>query len=337
MKTIFIILLIIISYPTQAQKEEYFKHLVFRETPYSFTKGRIPISVERSTTENHYKLSYNSNNQLVLIEYRFRNVLINRKRAGIMDGFRNIATKTKIEHRDDKEIRTFYDVNDIQCTNPMNVYKEVYGYNKNGERTSVKFYDKNDQLINNSWQIAEYSWTIKNDNSIIEKRKNTDGVCVTLRPYYKFMTTLYKYTNDGILISMNHIDEGNKLIEDESGVAINKAEYDADLNLVSFKFYNSKNEPVIGSFLKSGGGKIDYDVNGNCIKYSTVNLENNLMMSRNKAFDLYQFDAAGNLVEISSYDIDSVLLKIRNSVKTKFIYDNNKPFKHIKTEYYHNE
>ena len=339
MRTISIILLIIISYTAKTQnlRKEYFKHLVFRETPYSFTKGRIPISVERSKVENHYQLSYNSNNQLVLIEYRFRSVLINRKRAGIMDGFRNIATKTKIEYQDEKEIRTFYDENDIQCANPMNIYKEVYKYNKKGERTSVKFYDKDGKLTNNSWRIAEYNWTIFTDNSIIEKRKNTAGVYVTMRPYYKFMTTLYKYKNDGILISMNHIDESNNLIDDESGVAIDKAEYDDDFNLTGFKFYNSKNEPVIGSFLKSGGGKIVYDMNGNCIKYFTIDLENNLMMSRNKAIDLYQFDINGNLIEISSYDTNSNLLKIRNSIKTKFIYDNNKPFKHIKTEYYHNE
>lgn len=339
MRTISIIFLIIISHSIQAQnlRDEYFKHLIFRETPYSFTQGRIPISLERSKTENHYKLSYNSNNQLVLIQYIFGGVLINRKRAGIMDGFRNIATKTKIEYLHDKEIRTFYDVNDMQCNNPMNVYKEVYEYTKKGERIGVKFYDKNDELTNNTWRIAEYNWTINTDNSIIEKRQNTDGAYVTMRPYYKFMTTLYKYTTDGLLISMNHIDEKNELTEDESGVAIDKAQYDTDLNLIGFKFFNAKKEPVIGSFLKSAGGKIDYDANGNCIKYSTVNLDDDLMMSQNRAFDLYQFDASGNILEISSYDAESVLLKIRDNVKTKFIYDNNEPYEHIKTEYYHNK
>ena len=37
--------------------------------------------------------------------------------------------------------------------------------------------------------------------------------------------------------------------------------------------------------------------------------ENKLMMSRNKAYDLYQFDVKGNLVEISSYDTSTELLK----------------------------
>lgn len=341
MKTICTILLIIISHTMQAQgqnlKTAYFKHLVFRETPYAVIKGRIPISQKRSEKENHYKLSYNSNNQLILIEYRIGNILINRRRAGIMDGFRNIATKTKIEYLDNKEIRTFFDENDAQGNNPMNVFKEVFEYNKNGVKISAKFYDENDNLINNAWNVAEYIWASNSDNTIIEKRKNKDEVYVTMRPYYKFMTTLYKYTNDGILMSMNHIDGDNNLIEDESGVAIDKAEYDADLNLISFKFYNAKNEPVIGSFLKSAGGKIEYDENGNCIKYATINLDNKLMMSREKAYDVYQFDATGNVVEISSYDTSDEVVKLRNVLKSKFIYNSKKPFKHLKTEYYHNE
>lgn len=341
MKIIYSILLIVTSFLIQAQnknvKVAYFKHLVFRETPYSFTQGRIPISAKRSKKENHYKLSYNSKNQLVLIEYRFGNVLINRRRTGIMDGFRNIASKTKIDYLNGKEIRTFYDINGVQSRNEMNVYKEVYEYNKNGERVGVKFYDEQNKMINNTWNIAEYIWTSNNDNSIIEKRKNTKGYFVTMRPYYKFMTTQYKYTDKILLISMTHIDENNKLINDNTGVAIDKAAYDKNLNLIGFKFYNAKNEPVVGSFLKSAGGKIDYDINGNCIKYSTLNLQNKLMLSRNKAYDVYQFDTYGNLIEISSYDTNDKVLKLRNVLKTKFIYDKNNPIKHIKTEYYHNK
>jgi hypothetical protein len=341
MKIIYSILFIIISYTAQAQNQSlqiaYFKHLVFRETPYAATKGRIPISEERSKNENHYKLSYNTSNQLVLIEYKFGGVLVNRRRAGNMDGFRNIATKTKIQYLGDNEIRTFYDVNNIQCSNPMNVYKEVYNYNKKGEKIGAKFYDKNDKLTNNSWNIAEYLWSSTTDNGIVEKRKNTDSVFVTMRPYYKFMTTLYKYTNDGILISMNHIDDDHNLIDDESGVAIDKAEYDTNLNLIGFKFYNTKNEPVIGSFLKSAGGKIEYDEHGNCVKYATINLDDKLMISRKKAYDVYQFDTAGNVVEISSYDTSDEVVKLRNVLKRKFIYNSKKPFKHLKTEYYHNE
>lgn len=341
MRIITILFFILFSYNSQAHNETlstaYYKHLVFRETPFSQTQGRVPISKERSEKENHYKLSYNANNKLVLIEYRCGDVLINRRRAGIMDGFRNIATKTKIEYIEFKEIRTFYDEDGVQGNNPMNVYKEVYEYNTSGERIGTAFYDKDDKLTNNSWNIASYTWKHQGDNTILEKRNNNAGEYVTMRPYYKFMTTIYKFANDGILISMNHIDDNANLIEDESGVAIDKAVYDSDLNLIGFNFFNAKNEPVIGSFLKSAGGKIEYDEHGNCIKYATINIDNKLMMSRKKAYDVYQFDAAGNVVEISSYDTNDEVVKSRNVLKTKFIYNSKKPFKHLKTEYYHNE
>ena len=61
MKIIYSILFIIISYTAQAQNQSlqiaYFKHLVFRETPYAATKGRIPISEERSKKMNKWSYS----------------------------------------------------------------------------------------------------------------------------------------------------------------------------------------------------------------------------------------------------------------------------------------
>jgi hypothetical protein len=319
-----LLLLFSMTINSQSKTEKYFKHLVFRETPYSLTKGRIPISNEESKTANHYKLTYDDQNRLVLIEYRYGNHQISRRRAGILDGFRNIHSKTVITYNKNLEIRTFYKPNGDQRNNGMNVYKEVYEYNEKGERIGAKFYNKEGKLTNNTWNIAEYIWEQAGDFNVVEKRKNKKGDYVTMRPYYHFMTTLYKYTKDGLLISMNHIDENQNLINDfndKTGIAIDKAEYDRDLNLIGFKFYNANNEPVVGSFLESAGGKIEYDSNGNCIKYATINLNGGLMLSREKAYDVYKFDSFGNYSEIAHYGINNEPLEFRGYSKMKFIYD----------------
>ncbi|WP_299887088.1 hypothetical protein [uncultured Lacinutrix sp.] len=335
---ILLALVLTINLSAQDNSYKYYKHLVFRETPYSLIKGRIEIPKERTEKENHYKLTYDSSNNLILIEYLFGDKQINRRRAGIMDGFRNIYSKTAIKYVGNLEIRTFYNSKGVQCNNTMNVYKEVYEYNKEGEKIGVKFYDKTGDLTNNTWNIAEYTWKKTNDFDIIEKRKDKRGNYVSMRPYYYFMTTLYKYTEKGILISMNNIDENGNLIndfDDLTGIALDKAEYDENFNLIGFRFYNANQEPVIGSFLESAGGKIEYDENGNCIKYATININGDLMLSRGKAYDRYKFDVFGNNIEFAHYGINNKLVEYRGYTKTKFIYDSNKPFKKGKVKRSH--
>lgn len=303
---------------------KYYKHLVFRETPYAPVKGRVEISKERSKNENHYKLTFNKENRLILIEYLYGDKQINRKRAGIMDGFRNIHSKTVIQYQENLEIRTFFNSNGRRCNNGMNVFKEVYEYNKYGRRIGVKFYNENNQLTNNTWNIAEYIWEHVGENDVIEKRKNNNDEYVTMRPYYHFYTTLYSYSKKGLLISMSHINKDKSLVNDRVdtyGIAIDKPTYDKECNLIGFKFYNAKNEPTVGSFLKSAGGKIEYDSNGNCIKYTTVNLNGKRMLSRGKAYDVYKFDVFGNMVEITHFDMYDKPVKYRGNSKIKIIYD----------------
>ena len=64
--------------------------------------------------------------------------------------------------------------------------EEIEKNNKKGKRIGLKFYNKNDEPINNSWNIFEYTWKHVNNNSVLETRKDVNGVNVTMRPYYKF-------------------------------------------------------------------------------------------------------------------------------------------------------
>lgn len=321
-----IVVCTILAFHSAEQKTntKYYKHLVFRETPYTPIMGRIEISKESAKNENHYKLTFNKENKLILVEYLYGNKQISRRRAGIMDGFRNIHSKTVIQYDKNLEIRTFFNPKGEQCKNRMNVFKEVYEYNNGGKRIGAKFYDEEGQLTNNTWNIAEYIWEPVGETDVIEQRKNKQGNYVTMRPYYHFKTTLYKYAKNGLLISMSHINKEHTLIndfDDEYNIAIDKATYDKNLNLIGFRFYNNKKEPTIGSFLKSAGGKIDYDADGNCIKYTTINLDGDMMLSRGKAYDIYKFDAVGNNIEIAHYDENNKPVQYRGKSKIKFIYD----------------
>ena len=322
---------------TEAQTAKYFKHLVFRETPYSKTEGRIQLTEDESKNTNHFRLSYDTSNRLILIEYLYKNNLIKLNRSGLLDGKRALASKTKIDYTKNTETRLFFDVDNKPTTNGMGVFKEVYLYNKKGKRIGLKFYNKNDEPINNSWNIFEYTWKHINNNSVLETRKDLNGENVTMRPYYKFHNVLYKFNDKGLLLSMNNVDKRLELINDETGIAIDKATYDEENNLVSFKFLNAENKPVLGSFLGTAGGFATYDNNGNCLKYATVNLDGNFMISKrsNDAYSKYKFDSIGNLVERSSYGIDNKIQMRRGVTSVKYIYDKDNPEQLLKTEFYH--
>ncbi len=335
----FLLIIVFLSFSlfTEAQTTKYYNHLVFRETPYSKTEGRIQLTEDESKKTNHFKLSYDKSNRLILIEYLYKNNLIDLNRSGLLDGKRALASKTKIEYIGNEEVRTFFNVEDESTTNEMRVFKEVYSYNKKEKRVSLKFYDKNDKPINNSWNIFEYTWKHVNNNSVLETRKDVNGVNVTMRPYYKFHSVLYKFNDKGLLLSMNNVDKRLKLINDETGIAIDKAAYDKNNNLINFKFLNAENKPTIGSFMGTAGGFATYDDNGNCLKYAKVGLDGNYKVDKrnNIAYSKYKFDSIGNLIERSNYDINNKILKSRGVTNVKYIYDKDNPEQLLKTELYH--
>ena len=64
---LFTLVFLLCSLFTEAQTAKYFKHLVFRETPYSETKGRIPLTEKEVENVNHFKLNYDAQNRLILV------------------------------------------------------------------------------------------------------------------------------------------------------------------------------------------------------------------------------------------------------------------------------
>ncbi|SEK45308.1 Peptidase family S41 [Aquimarina amphilecti] len=331
------IVLLLFGLLVKAQSTKYFKHLIFRETPYSKTEGRIPLTEEEAQKGNHFKLDYDSLNRLILVEYIYSKNLIDINRSGILDGKRALAPKTKIVYTKNTETRLFFDVDNQPTRNGMGVFKEVYSYNKKGQRIDLKFYDNNDKPINNSWNIYNYTWKHIKNNSVLEKRKDVNGASVSMRPYYKFYNVLYKFNKNRILLSMKNVDNNMKLINDDTGIAIDKAIYDKDNNLVSFKFFNAENKAVVGSFLGTAGGFATYDKNGNCLKYATVGLDGNYMINKrsNDAYSRYKFDSIGNLIKRSNYDVNSRILKKRGVTSVEYIYNTKNPAQLMKTELYH--
>lgn len=337
MKHLIIISITFFSLVINAQtKVEYYKHLVFRETPFSEIKGRIKLTKEKALKENNYKLTYNKEGKLILVEYNIGGKLISTRRSGMLDGNRNLMSKTNIEYKEGKEVRIFFDEYGNQCKNFMGVYKEIYSYSDNNKRIGLRYYNEEGKPVNNSWKIFEYFWEHKGTKDIVERRKNTKGVYVPMRSYYNFMTTLYKFTDEGILLSMNNIDENGNLVEEETGVAIDEPKYDKNNNIISYKFLDAKKEPVIGTFVGAAGGIIKYDVKGNVLEYITIGLDGKPMVgNRDYVFRNYKFDIYGNVKERVFYGLNKEIVPVRDIAKVKYTYSKEDPSKLFKSEFFH--
>ncbi len=332
-----LIIITLLSITTNAQsKVKHYKHLVFRETPFSGIKGRIEITKGRALRENNYKLTYNELGKLILVEYNIGGKLISTRRSGMLDGNRNLMPKTSIEYKNNTEVRTFFDEYGNQRKNFMGVYKEVYSYDEKNKKVGLKHYDDEEKPINNSWGIYEYFWSHVNDSDVSEKRKNVKGDFVPMRSYYHFMTTLYKFSKEGILQSMNNVDDKGNLIEEATGVAIDVPVYDEKFNIVSYKFLNAKKVPVVGTFIGAAGGIVKYDDNGNVLQYITIGLDGKPMVgNREYVFRNYKFDIYGNVKERVFYGLNKEVVPVRDIAKVKYTYSKEDPSKLFKSEYFH--
>lgn len=313
-------------------KQKHYKHLIFRETPYSSTKGRNPISEEMAMGENHFKLTYDDADRLVKTEYRRGNQLLSPMRAGMYDAMYNLAPSVHIKYSGNLEIRHFFDEEGNQIANQMNVYKTVYEYNDAGERIGVKYFDKDDNPMNNAWGIFEYTWKKVSEHSVLEQRKNVDGTLIPIRPNYMFMDVLYTYDESGMLLSMKNLDASGELVEEKTGIAIDAPVYDEHFQLTEFKFYNKNEEHVVGSFIPCATGAIEYDAKGNAIKIVNMDVAGKPMLSaRQFAITECDFDNYGTLIKIRHYDEKGRPAKISSPRVEKifstvqFIYDENNP------------
>jgi hypothetical protein len=67
---VFLMIILTITSNLFAQKTEYYRHLVFRETPFSDTRGNHQIDKATAQNETHYKFVYDNQRRLVEISHR---------------------------------------------------------------------------------------------------------------------------------------------------------------------------------------------------------------------------------------------------------------------------
>lgn len=293
-------------------KTEYYRHLVFRESPVSEHKGIYPISKQESKEVAHYRFSYDEDGRVTEISHRIGDDLI--ADNGNWDTFTWWASKLTVEYGDNNEIVTYFNRYDEISPALGRVTQSVYELDEQGRRIRMYFLNEGEPAENH-WNVHRYEWEHKGNGTIIEKRFNLDDEPATLRPNLTFYTVELQYGDDDLLDFMFHIDEKGELVNNTLGAAIDRIVYDQHGNFSRWMVYDENRELAEGNDPQLALGENLYDEYGNKVVLRGYDVHMNpKAMPNGVGFVRRKYDSFGNLIEEAYRDINDNHIIRLNSV-----------------------
>lgn len=280
-------------------KVAYYSQLVFRETPFADLRGAYPISHEGAKSYKHYRFVYDQNDRVIEVSFRHGNEIhdLNISRTALL-----FTPVIRIEYREKKEIRTFYD----PFMNPMTSngsFREEFDLDDDGNRVALQFFDFNDQTIENDWGISRYEWSIDARGSVTENRHNLKREPVEIRPHFPFFCLKLHYDQRGLLTMMENYGRNcEQLTNNELNAAQDRLQYNAQGGFYAWNVYNADEERAVGNGPAVARGVIVRDSRGHSIGEYYEDTHGQIMTSsygwtNTKA----SFDAHGNMIKRSNF------------------------------------
>ncbi|MCB0372041.1 MAG: hypothetical protein KDD31_03405 [Muricauda sp.] len=291
-----------------AQRMEYYRHLVFRESPYSDIRGNHQIDRETSAKETHYRFVYDDKDRLVEVSHRLGDFIINDNDN--WDSFIWFGSKMTIEYSNNQEVRYYYNRLDERIEAHGKMYKAVFTLDENGRRTSVKFYDKDGKPSENAWHIHRYEWTDLGDGNVLEKRFDLKNESQPIRPDFTFHAVKLEYGNDDLLDFVHHLDDNGNYINNTMKAGMDRIVYDQEENFSRWMVFDKDLKPVEGNAPEWAIGEHLYDSRGNKVELRGFDVTGrNKAMPTGVARVLNTYDRFNNQVEVKILDLDDNVLE----------------------------
>ncbi len=274
MKKIMVLLFLGLSLSSIAQSTKYFRQLKYNHvSPFIEIVGTHPIDSNTASKTSHYIFKYDTNG-------RISEIINNHYHTEKVHPLASVgAYKVVFTYQNDKEIRTFYNPNNIRITNDRDVYKEVYLVDKTNVKKQLNFYDLDDNPMESNWKITEYQWQ-QTRKYIVEKRFNLQRELVDISPYFPFGITGIVLDKNGAPKGHYNLNEILKVTENKHGVASYQDTYDNIGNHIKYTYHNKKDKLIINQWGYAVGEKV-YDKLGNNIKLKLYDTDNKILESEN--------------------------------------------------------
>lgn len=207
----------------QGGHTEYYASVPLRESPYPKFRGIVPLAEAEALLRKHYRLVFDAHNRLMSISFWHKKELADPNHTA--NYFMQTALQ-RVEYLPGKEVVTFFDRFENPVTLEGGVFREVYTLDDRGKRVHLHFENEKGQKVENRWTITDYSWEIQTDGAVIEDRFGLDGERRPLRTGFPFYRIRLYYESNGMVALMQNIDENGNLVNNETGVAQDRLEFD---------------------------------------------------------------------------------------------------------------
>jgi hypothetical protein len=179
---------------------EYYRNLLFSETPFDIEKGTHPLTAGEAANINSYKFIYDDQDRLLSVEFVRGEELLG---YSSLDG----AAKITYNYEGDKQIKRFFDENNQQIESE-GVFTSEYTLDENGTRTGLRFFGKNGEPVENRNKIHYYVWAVLDDGMVQEKRYNLADEETIMNPFCPFYELRFAYNERGHVVRMaNYMDD----------------------------------------------------------------------------------------------------------------------------------
>jgi hypothetical protein len=249
-----------ISDTVDNQSRKYFRHLMFRETPYAEYRGIHPVEVDKNPNFAHYEFSLDSQGRTTQIRYQINDNLI--RGNEVWDSFIWFAPVVKVSYSPGKEVHTYFNAKDQQIEAHGSVYRAEYQLDGNGQRTALSFFDMQGDRSHSAWNIHRYEWRHEGE-LVYEKRFDVNNQQQTMRPELEFHEISLEYDADDKLAFMRNLGLDGVPTNNKSGAGIDRVTYDLDGNFIRWQVYDKDGNAVEGNRPMVHLGEHLYDNYGN--------------------------------------------------------------------------
>ncbi|MBU2224453.1 MAG: hypothetical protein KKB00_10460 [Gammaproteobacteria bacterium] len=295
------------SDPKTASTVEYYRHLVFRESPVENIRGSNPLTEKDRHQNLHFKFVRDSLGRITEVSQMLGDHVVSSN--GSWEGFFWFAPTLKISYQPNKEIRTFYNLVGEQVAAHGQVYQAEFSLDAAGQRQTLQFFDQAGQPVNSEWGITKYQWQHTKPGTVTEQRFNLAGTSMPMRPNLLFHQVRLEFGNDDLLDFVYHIDGQGNLVNNPTGAAVDRIVYDFNDNFIRWQVYNQQLQPVNGNAPQVAIGEHLYDERGNKIAlrgFSTDGADKAL--AGTEGLTTNQYDRFGNLEKIREFNAEKQLI-----------------------------
>jgi len=277
---------------------EYYRSLLFSETPFDIEKGSHPLTTDEAANNNSYKFTYDENDRLLSVEFVRGEELLG---YSALDG----AAKITYDYIGDKQIKKYFDENNQQIESE-GIFTSEYSLDENGTRTGLRFLGKNGEPVENRNKIHYYVWAVLDDGMVQEKRYNMADEETIMNPFCPFYELRFAYNERGHVVRMaNYMDDTlyNCTAENCGDIGVSYFTFTPNEHgdVEEFSVFNVTGQM---SNLYWGWSKrvSKYDENGYVTEVAVFDQDNEYVGGKSVPVTQHSYDRHGALIETRNMD-----------------------------------